>query len=476
MIETDYLVVGAGAAGLIFADEVLSHSSASIVLVDRRHQPGGHWNEAYSFVRLHQPSVYYGAGSMELGSRRIETSGPNAGFFQQASGAEITAYFDRLLRERLLPSGRVQFLPLHDYVGDWISQHAVVSLASGERTPVRVRSKIVDTTFYNVTTPATHSRSFEVADGVRVIPPGELPRAVAAGQKYVVIGGGKTGMDTLVWLLEHGVPADALTWVVSRDSWLVDRATLQPGAAGAMRILESQAKRLAASAEADSIDDLYDRLEQAGELLRVDPRVRPTMYHSATVSRGELKLLRQVGNVIRKGHLRRVGKHRMAFAAGESIADANAVYVDCTARGIDWAPTRPVFDGGRITLQFIRDGRMSFSAAAIGFIEATMRDEAAKNQLCRPIPYEERLVTWPRAVLAEIANGGAWARNPAVRAWSRQHRLAGFGQVAGGDSHPKVAALRERIAELRPRAVQNLERLVAEFDGATIARGERAAA
>ena len=38
-METDYLVVGAGASGLIFADEMLTHSSAHIVLVDRRDRP-----------------------------------------------------------------------------------------------------------------------------------------------------------------------------------------------------------------------------------------------------------------------------------------------------------------------------------------------------------------------------------------------------------------------------------------------------
>ena len=78
MIETDYLVVGAGATGMIFVDELLTHSNARIVMVDRRFRPGGHWNDAYPFVRLHQPSAFYGAGSRELGSRRIENRGPNA--------------------------------------------------------------------------------------------------------------------------------------------------------------------------------------------------------------------------------------------------------------------------------------------------------------------------------------------------------------------------------------------------------------
>jgi hypothetical protein len=132
--------------------------------------------------------------------------------------------------------------------------------------------RVVDTTFYRVSTPATHRRSFAVADGVPVIPPGELPQAVGRHPSYVVVGGGKTSMDVIVWLLEQGVSADAVSWVVPRDSWLIDRATIQPGDANLVRQVQSQANRLRAAAHASSVDDLYDRLEQAGELLRVDPR------------------------------------------------------------------------------------------------------------------------------------------------------------------------------------------------------------
>ena len=34
-----------------------------------------------------------------------------------------------------------------------------------------------------------------------------------------------------------------------------------------------------ASAEAESIDDLFARLEAGGQLLRLDPSVTPTMFH-----------------------------------------------------------------------------------------------------------------------------------------------------------------------------------------------------
>lgn len=56
-LEADYLVVGAGAMGMAFTDTLVTESDAQVVIVDRGHAPGGHWNRAYPFVRLHQPSA-----------------------------------------------------------------------------------------------------------------------------------------------------------------------------------------------------------------------------------------------------------------------------------------------------------------------------------------------------------------------------------------------------------------------------------
>jgi choline dehydrogenase-like flavoprotein len=107
-IETDYLVVGAGAAGLAFADALIAESDADVVLVDRRHRPGGHWNDAYPFVRLHQPSAFYGVNSRILGDDGIDQAGPNAGLYERATAAQICDYYQRVLDEHLLPSGQVR--------------------------------------------------------------------------------------------------------------------------------------------------------------------------------------------------------------------------------------------------------------------------------------------------------------------------------------------------------------------------------
>ena len=50
----DYLVIGAGAMGLAFADELLTNNpNLRIIIVDKASKPGGHWNMAYDFVKLH---------------------------------------------------------------------------------------------------------------------------------------------------------------------------------------------------------------------------------------------------------------------------------------------------------------------------------------------------------------------------------------------------------------------------------------
>lgn len=114
IIDTDYLIVGAGAAGMAVADALIEACDADVVIVDRRHRPGGHWNDAYPFVRLHQPSAYYGVNSRILGSDSIDSIGPNAGWYERATAAEICDYYQRVLDEHLLASGRVRFFGMSD--------------------------------------------------------------------------------------------------------------------------------------------------------------------------------------------------------------------------------------------------------------------------------------------------------------------------------------------------------------------------
>src|SRR4030095_6444863 len=109
-LEADYLVVGAGAAGMAFTDALIDHADVSVVMVDRRYGVGGHWLDAYPFVRLHQASSFYGVASTLLGGGRVQQHGPEAGLQERATVSEICAYYGNVLTDRMLESGKVEFL------------------------------------------------------------------------------------------------------------------------------------------------------------------------------------------------------------------------------------------------------------------------------------------------------------------------------------------------------------------------------
>ena len=112
-ITTDYLVIGAGAMGMAFADEIINMSGGTgndntkIVIVDKRAKPGGHWNDAYDFVRLHQPAAWYGVNSAVLGK-----GGPDL-----VSKSQILAYYEMVV-EALESTHRVKFFWQCEYKED----------------------------------------------------------------------------------------------------------------------------------------------------------------------------------------------------------------------------------------------------------------------------------------------------------------------------------------------------------------------
>ena len=118
LAETDYLVVGAGAMGMAFVDALIDHADVHVTLVDRRHAAGGHWQDAYPFVQLHQASVFYGVASTVLGRGATQVRGPEKGLQERARQSEIQSYYDDVLHRRFLGSGRVTFLGGHEYHAD----------------------------------------------------------------------------------------------------------------------------------------------------------------------------------------------------------------------------------------------------------------------------------------------------------------------------------------------------------------------
>lgn len=461
-IEADYLVIGTGASAMAFVDTLLDQSDASVVMVDRHHRPGGHWNEAYPFVRLHQPSAWYGVASRALPEGHRDA----AGLHQGASGAEVLAYFDALMQERFLPSGRVQWFPMCEYGLAPDGSHRFRSLASGEERTVTVRRRRVDATLARTELPSTHPPKYAVAPGVDCLPPNRLPELRRPYARYTVVGAGKTGMDACLWLLQNGVPPARIRWIRPRDPWLLDRGHMQPGAEHFERSMGSNIAQFEAMAEAASVPELFQRLEDSGILLRIDASVEPSVFRCAIVSQAELAALRRIGDVVRLGHVRSIGPTQLVLERGSVAADADTLYIDCSAGALQKPPSLPVFDGDLIRLLMVSWCRPMFSAAVIACVESKLTGEAEKNALCAPVPTPERPTDWLALWAVTLANASRWGQHPAVNAWLKQCRLNSVSIMMRGaepGDADKLALVRESAMKAGA-ARSKLRQLLATLD------------
>ena len=460
-VEADYLVIGSGAMGMAFTDVLVTESDARVAIVDRHHQPGGHWNVAYPFVRLHQPSSFYGVNSRPLGNDTIDQQGWNAGLYELATNGEVCAYFDQVMQQQFLPSGRVQYFPMCEVEEGGARFRSRVS---GETTEVRA-SKVVDATYMNVVVPSIREPLYEVAPDAHCVPINELPKHAHAFERFVVVGAGKTGMDACLFLLKHGIDPAAISWVMPRDSWMLDRALIQPGAEFGRRAFEGFAKQIEAIAAAESFDDLFDRIEAAGQLLRFDPEVRPTMYRCATVTRAELEQLRRIDDVIRMGHVKRIDADAITFDGGTRPTSPATLHVDCSADGLANRPAVPVFADDRITLQSVRTCQQVFSAAFIGHVEVAYDGDDEKNGFCQVVPHPDDDVDFLRTTLANAMNGVSWSQDPALQEWLAGARLDGFRRIFGSeDPSPETEKLQASIEANTLPAVGKLQQFIAEAD------------
>jgi putative NAD(P)-binding protein len=447
-VEAEYLVVGAGAMGMAFTDALIDHADVRVALVDRRHSVGGHWLEAYPFVRLHQASAFYGVASTLLGGGRVQQQGPEAGLQERATQPEICAYYARMLADRMQESGKVEFYANCDYVGD----RMFVSRISGERFEVPERCRVVDARYLAPDIPADTPPPFAV-EGARVIPVNELARLAEPPRQYVIVGSGKTATDACIWLLARGVAPDAICWVRPRDPWMLNRAVVQPDPAVFLGMV---ADTMQAAEAAASQEDLFLRLEEAGIMLRIDRSVTPSMAKTPTLAGWELEQLRTVEHVVRLGHIQQVEPGRIALTNGSVAIERDALVVHCAASGLKYPPLVPIWRPETITLQPIRAGFPCFAAALAGYVEATRVEDDEKNRLCPPSPLPNSMAEWAKMNVLGARAAMSFGSEPDIKAWADQVAL---NPARIPPEHPESAALDDALERLQIYLRPGLARL-----------------
>ena len=403
-LNTDYLVIGAGAVAMAFVDEIISSSkTARIIMLDRRATPGGHWNNAYRFVTLHQPALYYGVNSEPL------EEGDN----DLASGEQIVAYYARVL-DKLCATGRVQFFGACEYRGEG----RFVSLKEdGTEYQVTVHRRTVDATDSNVTVPSTRPPEYAVAEGMNVVPVNALADLHKAWARYVVIGAGKTGIDALLRLLEVGTDPDKISWIVSHDVWYINRDGMHPKILGKVF-----PKQLRETSESSDVADYFRRFEEAGWMMVLDPDFPPTHFRCTTVNPRELEALRRIQDVVRLGRVKRIEPTEVVLDRGTIPTSTGTLHVDCTANGLARRPVRPVFNGPNILLQNVMFCQPTMSAALIGHIETRNISDVRKNAMAGPCPHPIVPQDYFRTVDAMGKNMRAWS--PLEHLWFIRKRLS----------------------------------------------------
>ena len=306
-----------------------------------------------------------------------------------------------------------------------------VSVINDDEHQVTVNKKIVDATYLKTSVPSTHKPSFTVDDSAQFMPINDLVNIDKKPAGFVIIGGGKTGIDACLWLLENKVNPDDIQWIVPRDAWLIDRKNTQPTIEFFNDAIGAQAAQMEAIAQSTSVDDMFSRLEKAGVFLRLDETVWPQMFHGATVSQMELAELKKIKNVVRKGRVTHVGQDNIQLEQGEIKTSPEHIHVDCSASAITNLAVKPIFSGNVVTPQTVRSYQPAFSAAFIAHIEASEKypDEKSKNHICGVVPLPNGVMDWVRLTAAFMRNQHIWSQDDDLKQWLLENRLDGFSQL-----------------------------------------------
>jgi len=358
-ISCDYLVIGSGAASLAFIDTLLTElPDVKVILVDKHPAPGGHWNDAYDFVSLHQPSILYGVTSKQLEGNWLscllkEYTLP---WKHHATKTQILAYFKSLV-DGWVGKGKVEYYNLCKY--DFTNEdgiHKFYSLDGKKHFNVKVNIKLINAVLMEPIVPSIHPVDIPIEEGITLSSPNDVFRINEIGlrsddkRRFLVLGCGKTGTDTILYLQRKmGVDPDHITWIISNDVWCLKDMFPSDYATALIEFDGDKEKTNLA-------------LEERGCFIRLDESVLPTQFRFAVTTNEDIVTLRKVKKVIRRGRVASICRHAnqdifVQFGSDQNPLTVSSAYeniiVDCCSPG--------PFNGNTIRDIFISENEMNLA-------------------------------------------------------------------------------------------------------------------
>ncbi len=233
----DLVVIGAGIAGLNALNSASEYlpKSARALLIDQKPKPGGMWTAAYEYVRLHQPHPMF-----TVGNQKWAWTKPRQ---YLAARDEVQSHLASCLRQT------AKAFSLTERFGATVTSCQEIQTPEGPRGRVTIQlnenahevatvtaKQVIEAEGFNVALPV----AFPVSSSeVLSITPNSLRATLADNPDapVFIVGGGKTGMDTAIEVLNQN-PDREIGILVGKGTNFFNRTTNLP--VGAQRWTKGQ--------------------------------------------------------------------------------------------------------------------------------------------------------------------------------------------------------------------------------------------
>ncbi|MEM6760462.1 MAG: FAD-dependent oxidoreductase [Pseudomonadota bacterium] len=378
MTETyDLAVIGAGIAGLNALNAATEYlpRGARCVLIDEKDAAGGMWNTAYDFVRLHQPHPMFTVGDMKWDWRKPDS--------YLAARDEVQAHLAASLRPI------ADALALDTHFGHTVTHCVEVDTHSGpvaevafcpnddgseQRRITAKRAIYASGLNYRLAQPLEFS-----SESIVSIVPQTLVQTLKEHPMapVIVVGGGKTGMDTALAVTQADPKRD-VSLIVGRGTNFLSREILLPNGMKKWTsgTLPSRLFRdLATTFDGDNEDALIDFVRQK---FSTDPTADNALFLYGFQSDEELRRIKSSVSAVYKDYLTDIadaadGAHLVMRGGARVAVPPNAIVVNCTGsffRADQMSDPRPLLSKNGCILSLTPRDAFHFLTSVSGFLTA----------------------------------------------------------------------------------------------------------
>ena len=223
----ELVVVGAGIAGLnaLSAASEYLPKGARVLLVDQKDAPGGMWNTAYDYVRLHQPHPMFTVGDMEWNWRKPRNYLAARDEVQNHLSSSLTPIGAKVALETEFMQTVARCVEIETGQGPMAE---IAFHPNGEpgtsKTVLTKRAIHASGLNYALAQPL----AFSSKSVVSIIPQDlRMTLNMHPGAAVVVVGGGKTGMDSVLATLAAD-PTRRISLIQGRGTNFLNRTKYLP--------------------------------------------------------------------------------------------------------------------------------------------------------------------------------------------------------------------------------------------------------